>query len=70
VLLLTLVYFIVTAIFGQLPPIRNYAELRLYIFAPEMIVRYLLRTGVLVQTFGLGVTVFKMYALHKKKLVQ
>ena len=68
VLLLTVAYFVVTSIFGQLPLIRNYAELQPYIFAPEMIVRYLLRTCVLVQSIWLSLAAFRMYALHKKNL--
>lgn len=68
VLFLSVLYFVTIAITEKLPPIRNFDELQPYVFAPEMIVRYLLRLGVLIQTLVLSITAFKMYGLHKKNL--
>lgn len=68
VLFLSLLYFMITAVNGKLPPVHNYAGLQPYTFAPEMIIRYLLRLGVLVQTLFFSFMIFRMYRQHKNNL--
>jgi AraC-like DNA-binding protein len=67
-LFLSLLYFTITALNEKLPPIADYNQLQPYLFAPEMIIRYLLRLGVLVQTLVLGVIIFRMYRQHRNNL--
>lgn len=68
ILFVSLLYYVTTLIFGKLPLIRNYTELLPYVFAPEMLIRYLLRLSVPMQSIILGVFAFRMYKRHKSRL--